>query len=140
MRDIIKKYEAMGGGEISKPTKIDPLSKISPTVEIFETEYPELSEEFKKITGEMYEMFAAKHMDYGLNNISLGGDILNNENDKIFSLTGLTIRLTDKISRLKNLILNGRNYVKGEGMEDTFLDIANYGIIGLLVGRNKWKK
>jgi hypothetical protein len=24
--------------------------------------------------------------------------------------------------------------------EDTFIDIANYGIIGLLVGRNKWKK
>ena len=38
-------------------------------VEIFETEYPELSEEFKNIQIEMYEMFAAKHMDYGLNNI-----------------------------------------------------------------------
>jgi len=25
-------------------------------------------------------------------------------------------------------------------MEDTFLDVANYGIIGLLVGRDKWKK
>lgn len=114
--------------------------KTSPTVELFETEYPELSEEFKRITEEMYEMFAAKHMDYGLNNIALGGDILNNEDDKKFSLTGLAIRLTDKISRLKNLLLNGKNFVKGEGMEDTFIDIANYGIIGLLVGRNKWKK
>jgi len=109
-------------------------------IEIFETEYPELSEEYKKIGNEMYEMFAAKHMDYGLNNIALGGDILNNEKDKIFSLTGLAIRLTDKISRLKNLLVNGKNFVKGEGMEDTFMDIANYGIIGLLVGRNKWKK
>ena len=114
--------------------------KTTPTVEAFETEYPELSEEFKQITIEMYEMFAAKHMDYGLNNIALGGDILNNEGDKKFSLTGLAIRLTDKISRLKNLLLNGKNYVKGEGMEDTFIDVANYGIIGLLVGRNKWKK
>ena len=114
--------------------------KTSSTVELFETEYPELSEEFKRITEEMYEMFAAKHMDYGLNNIALGGDILNNEDDKKFSLTGLAIRLTDKISRLKNLLLNGKNFVKGEGMEDTFIDIANYGIIGLLVGRNKWKK
>lgn len=114
--------------------------KTSPTVELFETEYPELSEEFKRITEEMYEMFAAKHMDYGLNNIALGGDILNNEDDKKFSLTGLAIRLTDKISRLKNLLLNGKNFVKGEGMKDTFIDIANYGIIGLLVGRNKWKK
>ena len=109
-------------------------------IEIFEAEYPELSNEFKNIQIEMYEMFAAKHMDYGLNNIALGGDILNNENDKKFSLTGLCIRLTDKISRLKNLLVNGRAFVQGEGMEDTFLYIANYGIIGLLVGRNKWKK
>ena len=114
--------------------------KTTPTVEAFETEYPELSEEFKQITMEMYEMFAAKHMDYGLNNIALGGDIINNKDDKKFSLTGLCIRLTDKISRLKNLLVNGRSFVKGEGMEDTFIDIANYGIIGLLVGRNKWKK
>jgi len=110
------------------------------TVKVFEKEYPELSKEFKQIQKEMYEMFAAKHMDYGLNNIALGGDIVNNSDDKKFSLTGLAIRLTDKISRLRNLMVNGRNYVKGEGMEDTFIDIANYGIIGLLVGRNKWKK
>ena len=30
----------------------------------------------------MYEMFARKHMDYGLNNIALGGDIVNNSDDK----------------------------------------------------------
>ena len=30
----------------------------------------------------MYEMFARKHMDYGLNNIALGGDILNSKDDK----------------------------------------------------------
>ena len=109
-------------------------------ITIFEEEYPELSNEFQNIQDEMYEMFARKHMDYGLNNIALGGDIVNNSDDKKFSLTGLAIRLTDKISRLRNLMVNGRNYVKGEGMEDTFIDIANYGIIGLLVGRNKWKK
>ena len=106
----------------------------------FEEQYPELSEEFQNIQEEQYEMFARKHMDYGLNNIALGGDILNSKEDKKFSLTGLAIRLTDKISRLKNLLINGKNFVKGEGMEDTFIDIANYGIIGLLVGRNKWKK
>ena len=112
---------------------------VSLAVETFENEYPELSEEYKRISEEMYEMFAQKHMDYGLNNIALGGDLRNSE-DKKFSLTGLCIRLTDKISRLKNLLINGKNYVQGEGMEDTFIDIANYGIIGLLVGRDKWKK
>ncbi len=109
-------------------------------ITIFEEEYPELSEEFQNIQEEQYELFARKHLDYGLNNITLGGDIVNNSDDKKFSLTGLAIRLTDKISRLKNLLVNGKNYVQGEGMEDTFIDIANYGIIGLLVGRNKWRK
>ena len=111
----------------------------SSAVKIFEQEYPDLSNEFIKIQNEMYEMFARKHMDYGLNNIALGGDLTQTE-DKKFSLTGLCIRLTDKISRLKNLLINGRSFVQGEGMEDTFIDIANYGIIGLLVGRDKWKK
>jgi len=113
-------------------------SKLS--IQVFEKEYPELAKEFKNIQKEMYTMFARKHLDYGLNNIALGGDIVNNSDDKQFSLTGLCIRLTDKISRLKNLLINGRSFVEGEGMQDTFIDIANYGIIGLLVGRNKWKK
>ena len=37
-------------------------------IETFEKEYPELSKEFKDIQDEMYAMFAAKHLDYGLNN------------------------------------------------------------------------
>ena len=114
--------------------------EINQIITIFEEEYPELSNEFMIIQEEQYEMFARKHLDYGLNNIALGGDIVNNSDDKQFSLTGLCIRLTDKISRLKNLLVNGRSFVEGEGMEDTFIDIANYGIIGLLVGRDKWKK
>ena len=124
------------------PKKIQEFmdDEVNQTITIIEEEYPDLSNEFIKIQAEMYAMFAAKHMDYGLNNIALGGDIVNNSNDKQFSLTGLCIRLTDKISRLKNLLVNGRSFVKGEGMEDTFIDIANYGIIGLLVGRDKWKK
>ena len=138
---VSKYYELVSEEEFdetvkkSKKETIDGLG----VIEVFETEYPELSEEYKRIGTEMYEMFARKHMDYGLNNIALGGD-LSNESDKKFSLTGLCIRLTDKISRLKNLLANGKNYVKGESMEDTFIDIANYGIIGLLVGRDKWKK
>ena len=142
MSDIVKKYyEDMSDREIMNSKKIKSIAEdeINQTITIFEEEYPELSKEFKNIQDEMYEMFARKHMDYGLNNISLGGD-LKNPNDKKFSLTGLAIRLTDKISRLRNLLTNGKNYVKGEGMEDTFIDIANYGIIGMLVGRDKWKK
>ena len=142
MSDTVKKYFTdMSDREImnAKGGLQRRTLNVSPT-EIFEHEYPELSDEFKQIQKEMYEIFARKHMDYGLNNIALGGDIINNSDDKHFSLTGLCIRLTDKISRLKNLLINGRSFVEGEGMQDTFIDIANYGIIGLLVGRNKWKK
>tara|TARA_B100000780_G_scaffold55781_1_gene35150 strand:- start:74 stop:526 length:453 start_codon:yes stop_codon:yes gene_type:complete len=150
MGSTITKYENMSDREIMnakngrKSPKSPTHKKLVPdlnssTVEIFEHEYPDLSSEFKHIQNEMYEMFAHKHMDYGLNNIALGGDLTQAE-DKKFSLTGLCIRLTDKISRLKNLLINGRSFVQGEGMEDTFIDIANYGIIGLLVGRDKWKK
>ena len=131
---------AKGGLKVPK-NKIQDIidDETNQIIAIFEEEYPELSNEFQDIQDEMYEMFARKHMDYGLNNIALGGDLTNKE-DKKFSLTGLCIRLTDKISRLKNLLINGRSFVQGEGMEDTFIDIANYGIIGLLVGRDKWKK
>ena len=135
------KPEFMSDREIMNAKKLQEYidDDANQTITLFEEEYPELSAEFKSIQKEMYEMFARKHMDYGLNNIALGGD-LTNKDDKTFSLTGLCIRLTDKISRLKNLLINGKNFVKGEGMEDTFIDIANYGIIGLLVGRDKWKK
>lgn len=138
---VSKYYELVSEEEFDRTVKklkkktVDGIG----VIELFETEYPELADEFKTIQSEMYEMFARKHLDYGLNNIALGGD-LTDEADKKFSLTGLCIRLTDKISRLKNLLSNGKNYVKGESMEDTFIDIANYGIIGLLVGRDKWKK
>ena len=142
MGDTISKWhelqEDMSDREIMNAKQGKTIDGLG-VIEVFEAEYPDLSNEFKNIQEEMYEMFARKHMDYGLNNIALGGD-LTDETDKKFSLTGLCIRLTDKISRLKNLLANGKNYVKGEGMEDTFIDIANYGIIGLLVGRDKWKK
>ena len=106
MGDSVKKYY-----ELISEEEMDKLEKSTETIdglgviEVFETEYPELADEFKSIQEEMYEMFARKHMDYGLNNIALGGD-LTNESDKKFSLTGLCIRLTDKISRLKNLLAN----------------------------------
>ena len=138
MGSSIDKYEDIMSDREIMDAKRGVSTKLD--VQVFEKEYPELSKEFKKIQKEMYEMFARKHMDYGLNNIALGGDIVNNSDDKQFSLTGLCIRLTDKISRLKNLLINGKAFVEGEGIQDTFIDIANYGIIGLLVGRDKWKK
>ena len=71
MGSIISKYEDMsdreimnakGGLKVPKKLKISPHLNSTP-IEIFEYEYPELSDEFKQIQKEMYEMFARKHMD-----------------------------------------------------------------------------
>lgn len=110
------------------------------TIKDFEATYSELGAEFKKIQQEQYEMFAQKMLDYGIGNISLGSTLEEPE-DVTLSLTGIWLRINDKINRLKNLLKrNGKNYVQGEGMVDSFIDIANYGIIAMIVMRGKWKK
>ena len=108
-------------------------------VTYFEKTYPELANEFQQIQREQYELFAAKMMDYGLQNIALGST-LEKEEDINLSITGIWLRCNDKINRLKNLLQhNKKNYVKGEAMIDSFIDISNYGIIAQLVMRDKWK-
>jgi hypothetical protein len=105
----------------------------------FEKTYPELATEFAAIQKEQYELFAAKMMDYGLGNISLGST-LEDQDDINLSITGIWLRCNDKINRLKNILKrNGKNYVAGEAAIDSFIDISNYGIIAQLVLRGKWK-
>jgi len=111
----------------------------SKAVTDFEKTYPELAYEFQQIQKEQYELFASKMMDYGLSNIALGST-LEKEEDINLSITGIWLRCNDKINRLKNMLQrNGMNYVKGEAMIDSFIDISNYGIIAQLVMKNKWK-
>ena len=106
----------------------------------FEKTYPQLATAWKETQEEQYVLFAKKMMDYGLSNISLGSNMEDPE-DVNLSLTGVWLRINDKINRLKNLLKRkGRNYVTDEPMIDSFLDIANYGIIAMLVMRGKWKK
>ena len=81
-----------------------------------------------KVQDELAELMISKNADYGPKNISEapGGPI-----------NGLTVRLYDKVARLGNLTATGST-PKHESIRDTFLDIANYGIIGLLVLDGKW--
>ena len=126
---------------MTKNTEVFPMViSTEQTIKDFEATYPELGAEFKKIQQEQYEMFAQKILDYGIGNISLGSTLEDPE-DVTLSLTGIWLRINDKINRLKNLLKrNGKNYVQGEGMVDSFIDIANYGIIAMIVMRGKWKK
>lgn len=78
-----------------------------------------------RVALECVKLLDRKHADYGPGNIAAFGEF------------GLTVRLSDKIERLKNLVR--METPKNESLEDTYMDIANYGIIALMVRRNLWK-
>ena len=67
-----------------------------------------------------------KQKDYGSGNISAFGE------------RGIVVRINDKVERLKTLVWNDRA-PEHEKVEDTWLDITNYGIIGLLCHQGDWK-
>ena len=78
----------------------------------------------------MLDLLLSKHKDYGPKNISEapGG-----------ALNGLRVRMHDKLARINNLYDSTSN-PEHESLEDSFKDMANYAIIGLLVLRGKWDK
>lgn len=77
---------------------------------------------------ELVTLLLSKHRDYGPKNISdsPGGP-----------LNGLRVRMHDKLARINNLTDKGAA-PQYESLEDSFKDMANYAIIGLLVLRNQW--
>ena len=107
-------------------------------VQLMEQQYPETTNEFKKLQKEQYELFCEKQMDYGPSNISVGTD-LSREEDVKLSLTGLWFRMNDKIQRIKNLLMSGRE-INNEPLEDSYLDVSNYGIMATIVKKGKWGK
>ena len=103
-----------------------------------ETEYPELTTEYKKIMMEQYILFCKKHRNYGTGNINVGTN-LETDSDVKLALTGLWFRLNDKIQRLKQLVVLGEPDTVGESIQDTFQDMSIYGIIAQLVQQKKFK-
>jgi hypothetical protein len=69
-----------------------------------------------------------KHKDYGPKNISQspGGP-----------LNGLRVRMWDKFARINHLIDSGAT-PENESLKDSFLDMANYAIIAMLVLDEEW--
>jgi len=91
-----------------------------------------LKKEFIKSVGDIFDelkiLLLKKHIDYGPKNISdsPGGPI-----------NGLRVRMHDKLARINNLVDENQT-PNFEAIEDSFKDMANYAIIGLLVLRNEW--
>ena len=106
-------------------------------VEILKKEYPTIYNGYISIIDEQFELFAKKHLDYGMHNVSAGTN-LDTQDEVEFAMTGLWYRLSDKINRWKNMIISGRK-AQNESLIDTFQDVTNYGIIAQLVKRGMWK-
>ena len=111
----------------------------SDIVEQMEKEWPEMTDEFKRIMFTQYELFCKKQANYGPDNISVGSD-LKSRADKNIALTGLWFRMNDKIQRLKQMVVQGKKDEVGEAIEDSYQDLSVYGIIAQIVSNGKWAK
>jgi hypothetical protein len=118
---------------------MDNLKGVNDAVTYMETNYPEMSNEYKRIIHEQYEMFCRKNKNYGVGNIALGTD-LKSDKDKRLSLMGIWFRISDKINRLRQLIIFNDKDEVGESSVDTFQDLSNYSIIAQIVINGKWGK
>jgi hypothetical protein len=119
-------YQKMGSGSISayppQPQKLPPLPPLkSAKISAFE-------EDVNDIAFELVQLLLQKHKDYGPKNIN---------NSPYGATQGLVVRMWDKIARIVNLTAKGR-HAENEPLEDSFKDLANYAIIGLMVQRGKW--
>jgi len=93
-----------------------------------------LNAEFVKAVGITYDeaekLLLKKHKDYGPKNISgsPGG-----------AINGLRVRMHDKLARINHLYDTGAT-PENESLRDSFIDMANYAIIAMLVLDGKWDR
>lgn len=78
---------------------------------------------------EAQTILLGRHSDYG------PGNIANGYPDP---LTALIVRMGDKYERIKHLLSADPNEVFGERMRDSWIDLANYSIIGVMVIDGLW--
>jgi len=95
----------------------------------------EMGKERLKVALEAVKLFDKKQHDYGSRNIAFS-------DSKDLNAIGVTIRLNDKIQRMLNLsmkkIEGKESAVKDESLEDTAIDICNYGAILMMLLKNRW--
>jgi hypothetical protein len=91
-----------------------------------------VGEDFVKYASEEKKLelltLISKQSDYGSKNISAC---------PVGPVTGIIVRLFDKLSRLSNLT-NNFSGAEHESVYDTTHDIANYGTIGSMVVKGVW--
>ena len=138
-RDVI--FESPDNGKTITKRKLGESEKeiiSQDVVKFVEDKYPETTKEFRRLQQEQYRVFCEKQMDYGPGNISVGTNLETTE-EVHMSLTGLWFRMNDKIQRMKTLLMSNQN-ANNEPLEDSFLDVSNYGIMSTIVSNKKWGK
>jgi len=140
MSNQVKEYESKLKNKVTNMSsrEISDAKKPPSAREILKKEYPIIYNGYKDIIDEQFELFAKKHLDYGMHNVSAGTN-LETPQEVEFAMTGLFYRMQDKINRWKNMIISGRK-AQNETIIDTFQDVTNYGIIAQLVSEGKWKR
>ncbi len=87
------------------------------------------------ILNEIWMLHQLKNADYA------GDDPMSNLKEcsgmGIEPWKGVLVRISDKYSRLKTFAAKGKLEVKSESVEDTFLDLATYAILGLILFREE---
>ena len=104
-----------------------------------EKEWPEMTKEFQAIQQEQYRLFCIKQNDYGTGNIAMGTMLDTPDNIRL-ALTGLIVRMNDKINRLLNLVVKNGETPENEPISDSFKDLSVYGIMSQIVASGKWGK
>jgi hypothetical protein len=77
----------------------------------------------KEICEKLNNIYKAKNADYGDSFAKVRKEL---------GQTVTLVRLSDKLERLKKLMLKGEQQVVDESIEDTLIDLANYAIMELV--------
>ena len=77
------------------------------------------------VLDDMRAVMIGKQLDYGPGNILDFGDL------------GVLVRANDKMARLRNLYKSGEA-PRHETVDDSWLDLANYAVIAMMVRRGYW--
>lgn len=87
-----------------------------------------LDEAFEEVCREMLATFIKKHKDYGK------GNILSNKE------LGIAFRTSEKLERLKNLLMNNDQVPVNESIDDSWLDVAVYAVIAKLYRKGQFQQ
>ena len=121
-------YSRINRDTIKPKIHTEPQVPKLPKIDRLVTSSKNFEEDVHAVFTELEELLLSKHHDYGPKNIADAPGGAHN---------GLRVRLYDKLARLSHWF-ETKSVLKHETAEESYKDVANYGVIGLLVSRGLW--